>query len=66
VAVGAELDGEPERAASMASTSWLLRIRPVPVMPSPEAMVCNSDKTLPDKPDPEALRVRTDPAEARA
>jgi homoserine kinase len=40
------------RLAVMASISWLLRIRPVPVMPSSEAIAWSSDRTMPFSPSP--------------
>jgi hypothetical protein len=40
----------------MAAMSWLLRSRPVPLMPRLDARACNSGSTMADKPVPERRR----------
>jgi hypothetical protein len=42
--------------AEIASTSWLLRIRPVPLMPRPEATAWSSGSSMVERP-PLRLRV---------
>jgi len=39
----------------MASTSWLLRILPVPLMPRPLATFCKSGSSMADSPVPRRL-----------
>ena len=41
-----EAAGAPDRAAVIASMSWPLRMRAVPLMPRPEAICCSSASTI--------------------
>ncbi len=45
------LEEPPERTAVMASTSWLLRIAPAPLMPSPPAICFSSGSSIPARPE---------------